>query len=53
VDPVQKLEIGDIRVEQERLDEVQRSQHLLNSLHAPPKEQQKHNKAENRQVPSL
>jgi hypothetical protein len=32
VDSVQKLEVGDVRAEQERPDEAQRSQHLLNSL---------------------
>jgi hypothetical protein len=36
VDPVQKLEVGDVRAEHERPDEAQRSQHLLNSLQAPP-----------------
>jgi len=40
VDSVQKLEVGDVRAEQQRPDEAQRSQHLLNSLQAPPKEQQ-------------
>jgi len=51
VDPVQKLEVRDVLAEQERPDEAQRSQHLLNSLQTPPKEQQqKHNRAENRQV---
>jgi hypothetical protein len=40
VDPLQKLEVGDVRAEQEPPDEAQRSQHLLNSLQAPPKEQQ-------------
>ncbi len=40
VDPVQKLEVGDIRAEQERPDEAQRSQYLLNSLQAPSNEQQ-------------
>jgi hypothetical protein len=40
VDPVQKLEVGDVHVEQERPDEAQRSQYLLNSLQAPSKEQQ-------------
>jgi len=32
VDSVQKLEVGDVRAEQERPDEAQRSQHLVNSL---------------------
>jgi hypothetical protein len=40
MDSVQKLEVGDVRAEQQRPDEAQRSQHLLNSLQAPPKEQQ-------------
>ncbi len=40
VDSVQKLEVEDVRAEQQRPDEAQRSQHLLNSLQAPPKEQQ-------------
>jgi hypothetical protein len=40
VDPIQKLEVGDVRAEQERPDEAQRSQYLLNSLQAPSNEQQ-------------
>jgi hypothetical protein len=40
VDPVQKLEVGDIRAEQEQSNEAQRSQYLLNSLQAPLNEQQ-------------